>query len=38
MSRLSVTGILASIAIVVFVIAMLYLVMLGYRQDHPEAN
>ena len=38
MELLSVTGIIASIAIVIFVIVMLYLVVLGYHQDHPDTD
>ncbi len=38
MSFLGITGIIASIAIVIFVVAMLYLVVLGYRQDDPDAD
>lgn len=38
MDLLSITGIIASIAIVIFVIVMLYLVVLGYQQDHPDTN
>ena len=38
MDLLSITGIIASIAIVIFVIVMLYLVVLGYQQDQPDTN
>lgn len=38
MDLLSITGIIASLAIMLFVIVMLYLVVLGYHQDHPETN